>query len=347
MWHKIGLLALSLILTLLAFEASLRVAARLADRQPRLHDPALAAPANQPRALFHKIQLSRDPNIVYELRPNFSGEGYLGEKVTINAAGFRGLFYPKKKPPRTVRIVGLGDSVMYGQGVSDDEVYLVHLSRQLNAQYPDVTWEIVNTAVPGYNTTMEVETLRVKGLDYDPDLVIIHYIGNDIMLPNFLTERVSMFSLTHSHLINFILERIRGAPYLEIVDAPLNAAGNAFEDDPDKAPEQYRHMVGVGAYRKTMHELRRLRDKHGFQLIALTGGPGPDYFLQTCRDEGIPVVTGWDAFLAHMKEHGSGSFVESDIVLSKTDIHPSPIGHRLHAGSFILAMTAKGGTTVK
>lgn len=137
-------------------------------------------------------------------------------------------------------------------------------------------------------------------------------------------------------------ERIRGAPYLEIVDAPLNAAGNAFEDDPDKAPEQYRHMVGVGAYRKTMHELRLLRDKHGFQLIALTGGPGPDYFLQTCRDEGIPVVTGWDAFLAHMKEHGSGSFVESDIVLSKTDIHPSPIGHRLHADVLFRYMKESG-----
>src|SRR5215472_12589199 len=135
MWQKIALTVVSLVLTLLGLEASLRVVASLTDHQPRLHDPGLTVPANEPRAFFLKIQLSGDPDIVYELRPNFSGEGYLGEKVTINAAGFRGPLYPRQKPPRTVRIVGIGDSVMYGQGVSDDDVYLRHLSRLLNAAY--------------------------------------------------------------------------------------------------------------------------------------------------------------------------------------------------------------------
>jgi hypothetical protein len=178
---------------------------------------------------------------------------------------------------------------------------------------------------------MEVETLRAKGLDYGPDLVIIDYVGNDTHLPNFLTKRVNTFSLTRSYLVNFVLEKTNGSPYLEITHAPLNAAGTAFADDLDEAPEQYRHMVGVDAYRNTMHELRLLRDKRGFQLLALTHGPSPDYFLQTCRAEGIPLVTAWDATLAYMKEHGNRSFLDSDIVLSKTDIHPSPIGHRLHA----------------
>jgi len=330
-WPKIGLTALSLLLALLALEVSLRVAAGFTDRQPRLLDPALAVRESDPRAFLRKIQLSGNPDIVYELRPNFSGEGYRGEKVTINAAGFRGPLYPRPKSPRTVRIVGIGDSVMYGEGVSDDDVYLRHLSTRLNAEYPELRWEAVNTAVPGYNTTMEVETLRAKGLGYEPDLVIIDYVGNDTSLPNFLTKRVNAFTLTRSYLVNFVLERVRGRPYLEIVDAPRHVGGVAFVDDPGEAPEQYRHMVGVDAYRRVMHGLRLLRDERGFELLALTHGPSPDYFFETCRAEGIPFVTAWDATLAYMKEHGSPSFWDSDIVISKTDIHPSAIGHRLHA----------------
>ena len=43
-----------------------------------------------------------------------------------------------------------------------------------------------------------------------------------------------------------------------------------------------------------------------------------------------------------MKEHGSPSFWDSDIVISKTDIRPSAIGHRLHAEVLFECMRDSG-----
>ena len=60
----------------------------------------------------------------------------------------------------------------------------------LNAAYPQKTWEIINTGVPGYNTVMEVATMRAKGLALEPDIVILNVVTNDLNLPTRLLKRV-------------------------------------------------------------------------------------------------------------------------------------------------------------
>jgi hypothetical protein len=102
---------------------------------------------------------------------------FLNKHVTINAHGFRGPLYDASKGKKIACMVGLGDPLMFGWGVSDEEYYLALLSKYLNQSLPLVSnWEIINTAVPGYNTVMEVETLKVKALHYSPDLVIIDFL---------------------------------------------------------------------------------------------------------------------------------------------------------------------------
>ena len=49
---------------------------------------------------------------------------------------------------------------MFGQGIEADDTYLVRLGERLERNVPERGWEIVNTAVPGYNTVMEVLSLR-------------------------------------------------------------------------------------------------------------------------------------------------------------------------------------------
>ena len=41
----------------------------------------------------------------------------------------------------------------------------------------------MNTGVPGYNTYMEVAALKQKWLFYEPALVVIDFVGNDLDLP--------------------------------------------------------------------------------------------------------------------------------------------------------------------
>ena len=41
---------------------------------------------------------------------------------------------------------------MFGNGVSDEEIFMARLSRRLDGAYPEASWELVNTAVAGIST---------------------------------------------------------------------------------------------------------------------------------------------------------------------------------------------------
>jgi hypothetical protein len=49
------------------------------------------------------------------------------------------------------------------------------LEERLAKEVPNERWEVLNMAVPGYNTAMEVETLKARGLAYEPDVVVVGY----------------------------------------------------------------------------------------------------------------------------------------------------------------------------
>ena len=168
-----------------------------------------------------------------------------------------------------MRLVGLGDSVMFGWGVDDGLDYLSVLERRLNEREPKTAWEVVNTAVPGYNTVMEVETLKRRGLAYAPDIVILGYCVNDLSLPQFVEAEPDVFSLRRSFLGDFVRERLARPG-----SATRRGGGEAAGDDPfaDEArpvPDRYRDMVGLVAFSRAATELQALGQEHGFDVVVL------------------------------------------------------------------------------
>jgi len=125
-----------------------------------------------PAKLADIIKPSRYPGIIYELRPNIKTT-FINVQVETNSQGWRGKLYPIDKNKNTIRIITIGDSHMFGWGVSDDKKYTSVLEDMLNSEFPEKKWEIINTAVPGYNTYMEIDTLKNKALVYKPDIVIM------------------------------------------------------------------------------------------------------------------------------------------------------------------------------
>ena len=118
------------------------VARYLAHREnARVLEEALAEPAPIPAdgvvRLGHLLQLDQNDRVVYVARPGLDGVLYAGAPLSTNGHGFRGREVAHAKPPGVVRIVGLGDSVMFGQGVADDETYLAILEAELNARHPE------------------------------------------------------------------------------------------------------------------------------------------------------------------------------------------------------------------
>lgn len=77
------------------------------------------------------------------------------------------------------RILGLGDSFTFGQGVKDADTYLRQLEVLLQARYPRKFFQTINLGVPGYNTAQEYQMLLHRGLAYKPDLIIVGFTLSD------------------------------------------------------------------------------------------------------------------------------------------------------------------------
>jgi lysophospholipase L1-like esterase len=333
------LAASSVVITLLLLEAGLRVYAHMRQRASEVAWQNLGASRLPPVQhgnvkLPQLIRPSSDPKVIYELVPNQSVQ-FCDQRVTVNALGFRGPLVEPVKPPDTKRIVGLGDSLMFGWGVGDAEYYLALIAERLARKDAGRTVEVINSAVPGYNTVMEVETLKGKLLQFTPDLVIIEYVDNDLDLPNFLDKPLSPVSVDHLFLHDFVAARLAGRvwdPAHRLAGAPRDPfRDRRLEGNPDRVPAQYRALVGIEAYRAAMAELKALSVAQRFAVVVFSRAPLPDDVAAVCDGLGLPVVSAAPAIERYLTEHGGGRYEESALALSAKDPHPSALGHRLMA----------------
>lgn len=280
------------------------------------------------------IQKNDDPKIIYDFIPSSSAI-VEWRRVVINRDGYRGKMIQKKKPEGTLRIIGIGDSVMFGWGVEESECFLEKLQGLLARHYGQYNWEILNTAVPGYNAVMEVNALARKGLEYEPDVVIYNFIGNDIDLPNFIRGRYQARNTAKSFLVEFIRKRFRPSdnPFQwsgELVNAPFNSQTARFENQPESVPEIYRDLVGMESFKRAMQEFKQLSLKeHFIPLIITYGKPVNAEELKALWEEvGIRycVIT----FEEFRKDFGVQGFLPP-LGLSPVDPHPSKYGHEVIA----------------
>ena len=98
-----------------------------------------------------------------------------------NSLGLRDRDHSARRPAGVFRIVGLGDSFTYGVGVPFAETYLSRLEGLLNSRpgaHPKV--EVLNLAMPRYFPELERRMLEVVGLGFQPDLVLVGFVPNDI-----------------------------------------------------------------------------------------------------------------------------------------------------------------------
>lgn len=101
-------------------------------------------------------------------------------RIVTNALGFREPRLPGPKPPGTMRVVALGDSFTLGYGVEEAEAYPRRLERLLDERNPGRRHEVINLGVPGACPLDYVAHLEEVGLDYQPDLVLVGFMANDV-----------------------------------------------------------------------------------------------------------------------------------------------------------------------
>ena len=107
------------------------------------------------------------------------GEAY----IKINSAGLRDREHAIAKPPNTVRIAVLGDSMTEALQVAVDKPFWSVLERQLKscAALKGKDVEVINFGVSGYGTAQELLTYTKWAAQYSPDATILgFYAGNDV-----------------------------------------------------------------------------------------------------------------------------------------------------------------------
>ena len=337
---------------------------RAADRNAGLLGAGVISrslpPIGEEARLGAIIERSPLPELVYQLRANLSGVTFKSRELNTNSSGFRGRAI-RKKSPDTITVLGIGDSVMFGHGVGDDEPYLEVLGQMLRSEYPQVDWQVITTGVPGYNTAMEVGTLAHKGLAFEPDIVVLGLVPNDLALPGYMWADVDPWTLDRSFLLDALRaltpdsRRRRAKARYEGLDPRL-----AFRQSEAHADEllkrtvapQYRHLVGYSAFSQALDRLETLQSEHGFEVVVLTTittSIGDDLVAEV-RSRGWPHADVLPAIQAYMGEHlgarfdpeAYGPYERSALVVSPDNAHPSALQHRMAATTLLATLKQSG-----
>ena len=120
-----------------------------------------------------------DERLGWKLRPG-QRSFTMSEPVTTNALGLRS---PEVDGPPTageLRILCLGDSQTFGNGVGQEKTYPRRLEALLAARRPGERFTVVNAGVPAYDTLQEVEQMERLLPRLRPAVVIVGFYLNDI-----------------------------------------------------------------------------------------------------------------------------------------------------------------------
>lgn len=221
------------------------------------------------------IRLSREADLVYELKPGLRGR-YCGGRVTTNAIGMRmAVNPPMARSPGVARVVALGDSYLFAQRMDDGQGFLEVLQSRALAEGKPV--EFLNFGVPGYNTWMESVLLAKRARHFTPDVIVVVITGNDWDLPSFMLSR-RYSDVAHSFLLGDLAERLRAPP--KLLDTPKSKVfDNHYLAVPEEVPLGFKHMVGFEGYRRGLLGMLEVANELGAKVVMFSDclsstGPG-------------------------------------------------------------------------
>jgi len=236
------------------------------------------------------------------------------------------------KPAGTIRVVVIGDSVVFGHGVNDpnDRVTEV-LERELNKR-GDQRYEVLNLSDSGVATDAECGWLEFLAMRFDPDVVVLVHVFNDVY-----DSAEPSQSLTS---LGAFWEWLRRRSYL--ADRLLFRARVTTRDDTPYAQELARLYAVPWVWSRHASIVR--------------------WFCRFCRSRDIPVIVGIHPMLAlvddyplglanaHRKllrvcEQGWADGVDlrdafaghaaAELMVGASDRHPNELGHALMAHALV------------
>jgi lysophospholipase L1-like esterase len=316
---------------------------------------------------YSRVLFTRGPSVdlPYLLRPGLATT-FLGTAVRVNRLGLRGPEVDPTPRPGVRRVLVLGDSVVFGQGLADDDTVARVLERRLDAAGGG-PYEVLNAGVPGFDTVAEARWLEAHGLGLRPEVVVVGASLNDYdVAPTFsatgfltrkdlgrrapgLVERSEFLTL-----LRWLAGYVRGTLWHQTVDraaAAERARAAAGGPAPDalaglarvvEAEHLRFYRAPVPAYwdrlRTGLGDLARLTAARGVRLLVAifpeeyqVAAAEPDLtpqrrLLEACREAGVACLDLRPAFVA------AGGDLFTDVQ------HPNAEGHAVAAAAIAAAL---------
>lgn len=330
---SLSLPIISVCITLLLLELIFRIGdirgEYMQPRQDVMFDPPILADVP------YKFKPQGTLRSIYPSNPRgyFKEDNFIDHKV--NSIGWRDKEHSFFKPLNTYRILGLGDSYLYGQGVFYDDICLSKLESSLNRSNNfSKKIETINRGRGGVNTADERDLLIVSGLSYHPDLVIVHFVLNDVEQDvfkqepkvEFFMDYLSIFMESddisnYSYLWSWTRQR-----YLKHIN------GNAYIQ---QCLESYLNDTSKSAFVKNaLSDIKTICKENNARLLVvifpfyyqLNGDypfrPIHDHVKSYCDKESIPVLD----LLPFYK-----NFNGPELWVHPVDQHPNEIAHDIAA----------------
>ena len=256
----------------------------------------------------------REPYAAYRLRPTPIEDVDDPDSDHINQLGFRDREHAVEKCEGAYRILGIGDSFVYGNVPLEDNFLRVAEDRIAAGVTGDsLAAEMILMGLGGYAPDNEVGVLESVGLDLDPDLVILNFfVGNDVIglaMPARVYRGQLYFTGSLTRWVHFarksrifllaeftVLRRFRAAS-LERTRGAIGQQGGAprIEDEADAAAEslpaelsEYRISgTYIGYQKKRINTYLREPDARMCRLWS----KAEDYILEfdrLCRENDVP-----------------------------------------------------------
>jgi len=271
---RLGRIALIAAITVALAETTLRIRAARESAACRLDlgvtatafpPPFSGSCARAPDAtLGQLIRPSRVPDLLFELKPR-ADTCYRGARVVVNADGLRApAAYDRPKPAGVYRVLLLGDSQAFGQGVTYEQTFGALLERALQERARAERVEVINAGVPAYNTVQEAAFYASAGTTYRPDCVLILFIGNDLEIPEFMLAPDDGLALDRLFLADALADLSWAAR------RKLGYSG--FELRPSflpRVPPALAHLVGLDAYEKALRRIAETARGDGARVVDL------------------------------------------------------------------------------
>jgi lysophospholipase L1-like esterase len=251
------------------------------------------------------------------------------------------------------RIVVLGDSMTVGLGVLSEDTFTSQLERSLNEPFDRV--RALNGAVGAYATWQEVDLLKEKIHQLQPDIVLLAFYWNDLytkprpVIPVAMGESGEQHDaalkylrlLKRSALLLLLRERYEILRLKILPSFDWSHQAMIYEGGTSPYLEQAYRDVS-----ESLEELKSLGDDHGFiPVVIILPIPGQIHRLDspTHMQERIKMITDKIGLRTVDMLHPlqKAYAVQHDLVIPWDNSHYSPQGHKVVAESIEQYLSAE------